>query len=146
MSHAGTSSDAEEIQRQMRDVRVEMREEVQEMVGNARELTDWSAYVRAYPWLCAGAAFAVGYLIVPSRPTVIRPDAEGLVELARRNKLVVKMDTPGPKKRGGLVADLVGMATGALLQRGISLVSDQLTRTMEAAAKTRSNGHPGATP
>jgi hypothetical protein len=146
MSHATSSSDADEIQRQMREVRVELRDEMQELVGNARELTDWPTYVRAYPWLCVGAAFAVGFLIVPSRSTVIRPDAEGLMELARRNKLIVKMDTPPPKKRGGLVADLVGMAAGALLQRGIGLVSEQLTRAMEAAAKTPSNGHPGGTP
>jgi hypothetical protein len=147
MSHAGTSSsDAEEIQRQMREVRVELRDEVQELVGNARELTDWPAYVRAYPWVCVGAAFAVGFLIVPSRPTVIRPDAEGLMELARRNKLIVKMDTTPAQKRGGLVADLVGMATGALLQRGIGIATAQVTHAMEAAAKTRSNGHLGATP
>jgi len=146
MSHATSSSDAGEIQRQMREVRVELRDEVQELVGNARELTDWPTYVRAYPWLCVGAAFAVGYFIVPSRPMIIRPDAEGLMELARRNKLVVKMDTPPPKKRGGLVADLVGMAAGALLQRGISIVSDQVTRAMEAAARANSNGHSGATP
>jgi len=145
MSHAGTStSDADEIQRQMREVRVELRDEVQQLVGNARELTDWPTYVRAYPWLCVGAAFAAGFLIVPSRPLVIRPDAEGLVELARRNKLVVKMETPAPQKRGGLVAELVGMAAGALLQRGISIASDQLTRAMEAAAKAPANGHPGA--
>ena len=54
--------EGEEILRQMREVRAELRDDVQELVGSAREMADWTTYVRAYPWLCAGAAFALGAL------------------------------------------------------------------------------------
>jgi hypothetical protein len=42
---------AEEIQRQMRDVRSELRNDVQELVDNACVMTDWHYYVRSYPRL-----------------------------------------------------------------------------------------------
>ena len=98
-------------------------------------MADWTIYVRAYPWLCLGAALAAGFFIVPSRPVVVRPDAEGLIELAKRNKLVVKMEEqPQAKKRGGLMSQLLTMAVGVLLQGGMKVVSNQLGEVMKSAS------------
>jgi hypothetical protein len=129
----------------MREVRQELREDVQDLVCNAQDMADWTIYVRAYPWLCVGAALAAGFLIVPQRPVTIRPDAEGLIELAKRNKLVVKMEeTPPPaKKRGGLLSQLVSLALATLLQGGMKVVSSQLSQAMDAATKPHPNGRPG---
>lgn len=136
-------SHADDVQRQMREVRQELREDVQEMVCNAQQMGDWTVYVRAYPWLCVGAALAAGFLLVPSRSVIVKPDAEGLIELAKRNKLVVKMEeTPPQKKRGGLLAQLLSMAAATLLQGGIRAVSNQLTHAM-ATAQPNPNGRPG---
>jgi len=136
------TSPADDIQREMREVRAELREDVQELVGNARQMGDWTIYVRAYPWLCVGAALAAGFLIVPSRPVVVKPDAEGLMELAKRNKLVVKMEeTPPQKKRGGLLAQLVSMAAATILQGGLKVASEQLSQAFSGPA--HSNGRPG---
>jgi hypothetical protein len=136
-------SHADDVQRQMREVRQELREDVQEMVCNAQQIGDWTVYVRAYPWLCVGAALAAGFFLVPSRSVIVKPDAEGLIELAKRNKLVVKMEeTPPQKKRGGLLAQLLSMAAATLLQGGLKVVSSQLTQAM-AATQPQSNGRPG---
>ena len=90
MAHVMTpTNDADEVQRQMREVRAELRDDVKELVVSAHEMTDWKRYVRAYPWLCVGGALAAGFLIIPQRSVIVRPDAEGLIELAKRNKLVV---------------------------------------------------------
>src|SRR3982751_3879621 len=86
----GGASDADQIQNQMRELRAELREDVQDVVVSAHKMADIANYVRAYPWLCVGAALAAGYLIVPQRAVVLRPDAEALVELARKHQLVVK--------------------------------------------------------
>jgi hypothetical protein len=135
---------ADDVQRQMREVRQELREDVHEIVANAQQIGDWTVYVRAYPWLCVGAAVAAGFLMVPSRSVIVKPDAEGLIELARRNKLVVKMEeTPPPKKRGGLLAQLISVAAAALLQGGLKVVSSQITQAMAAAGPAHSNGRPG---
>ena len=39
--NAPSSSNAEEIQRQMQSVRSSLREDVKELVDNARDMTDW---------------------------------------------------------------------------------------------------------
>jgi hypothetical protein len=148
MTHdVAVPADADEIQRQMRGVRAELREDVQDLVVSANRIGDWACYVRAYPWLCVGGALAAGFLLVPQRAVIVRPDAEGLIELAKRNKLVVKMDqtAPTPKKRGGLFAELVSLAAGTLLQGGLKIVSQQLTQAVGAAHRPHANGRPGVT-
>jgi len=127
-----TNSEADDLQRCMREVRAELREDVQEFVVNAREMTDWTTYVRAYPWLCLGAAAAAGYFLIPQRAHIIKPDAEGLMELARRNKLVVKMDDAGPKKKQGFLSGLIGMAASTVLQGGIAIATKQLSQALDA--------------
>ena len=144
-----TSPNADEIQRQMREVRAELRGDVQDLVTSAHQMAELGRYVRAYPWLCVGAAVAAGYLIVPQRSVVIRPDAEALVELARKHKLVVKTDEgPPQKKRRSLLADLLGMAAMTLLQGGLKVATTQMSQAFAAQQAEHSNGRPGgvATP
>jgi len=145
----GTTGDAEELRRQMREVRAELREDVKELVGSAKELTDWGSYVRAYPWLCVGAAAALGFVLVPPRTVVIKPDAEGLIELAKRHKLIVKMEEPKQqpqKKRRSLFSDLMGMAAVALLQRGAAVLTQQMAEAFQHNGRARQNGRQGAAP
>jgi hypothetical protein len=139
-----TSSSADEIQREMRGVRAELRGDVQQLVSSAHQMADLGRYVRAYPWLCVGAALAAGYLIVPQRAVVIKPDAEALVELARKHKLVVKTDEGSPqKKRRSLFADLLGLAAATLLQGGLKVATNQLSQAFSSPAPEHSNGRPG---
>jgi len=132
---ATTTSEADDIQRSMREVRAELREDVKEMVVNAREMTDWTMYVRAYPWLCVGAAAAAGYFLIPQRAQIIKPDAEGLIELAKRHKLVVKMDGGEPKKKQGLVGGLIGLAASTLLQGALAVATKQFSQALDAYAQ-----------
>jgi len=131
-----TTSEADDIQRCMREVRAELREDVKEFMVNAREMTDWTVYVRAYPWLCVGAAAAAGYFLIPQRAQIIKPDAEGLIELAKKHKLVVKMDGGGEQKRKqGLFAALIGMAASTVLQGGLAIATKQLSQALDAYAQ-----------
>jgi hypothetical protein len=128
----------------MRELRADLREDVQDVVVSAHNMADIAKYVRAYPWLCVGAAVAAGYLIVPQRAVVLRPDAEALVELARKHQLVVKTNEgPGQKKRGGLLGQLLGLAAAALLQSGLKIATNQLSQVFEYNGHTRSNGRAG---
>lgn len=141
------SHDADEVQRQMREIRAELRDDVQDLVVSAEKMADWTQYVMAYPWLCVGAALAAGYLIVPQRAIVMRPDAEAMIELAKKHKLFVNT-TPGapPKKRGGLFGELLGLAAATLLQGGLKIATTQMAQAF-AEPHAPSNGrHPGVTP
>ena len=138
-----SSHEAEEIQRQMREIRAELRDDVQELVVSANKMADWTQYVNSYPWLCVGAALAAGYLVVPQRAVIMRPDAEALVELAKKHKLFVNTtEGQAPRKRGGLFGELLGLAAATLLQGGLKLVTTQLTQSF-GPSPTPSNGRAG---
>src|SRR5438094_9582861 len=140
----GHPSEAEQIQKQMRELRADLREDVQDVVVSAHKMADIANYVKAYPWLCVGAAVAAGFLIVPQRATILKPDAEALIELARKHKLVVKTDEGAPpKKRGGLLAQLLSLAAATLLQGGLKVATSQLTDAFASNGHPRSNGRPG---
>jgi hypothetical protein len=128
------ATSGEEIQRQMRQVRRELGEDVREIVENARTMTDWRHYVRSYPWVCLGAAALVGYLIVPARPQVIKPDAATLAEWAKSQKLVIE-PTGAIQTKPSLARQLAGMAAGALLQGGIAMAKQYALQQLAAVAQ-----------
>ena len=109
MSMATTVSEAEQIQEEMRHVRTELRDDVQEIVAGARVIADWRHYIREYPWIAVGAAAAVGFFVVPSRPVVIKPSTKDLIELAKAHKLFVD-PTPQPQKKPGFLGSIAGFA------------------------------------
>jgi hypothetical protein len=122
-------ADAEKIQAEMRQVRSELREDVKEVVASARELSDWRQYVRAAPWLSLGAAAAIGYFFVPPRTVVVRPNADDLLEVAKAHKLVVQ--TSQAPKRPTLMSQLIGMASGALVNGALALASQQVDQFLK---------------
>src|SRR5688500_1134350 len=136
---------AEAIRTQMRQVRRELGEDVEGLVDNAQVLTDWRYYVRTYPWLCVGAAAAVGFLIVPSRPQVVRPDPALMAELARARKVVVTPNADPPTKSNSLAGSLGSLIGNALLHAGLTLVKQQLSTRVDSYIRrshvAASNGH-----
>jgi hypothetical protein len=65
-----SSTDIEDIQRRMAQIRHEMHEDVRGAVQGAQSLTDWRSLVKSRPWLSVGLAAAAGYMLVPRRPPV----------------------------------------------------------------------------
>jgi len=123
----GTTT-ADEIQREMRQIRVELRDNVQEIVSSAREIVDWQSYVKAYPWACVGAAAFLGYLLVPSRTTVIRPDPEALRELTKSREMLEQQVKP----KKSLVGMLLGMAAASAAQAAMSVASHQVQQLLHS--------------
>jgi hypothetical protein len=103
------------IQDQMRTVR---RELGSDLASSARDITDWRAFVRANPLVCLGVAAAVGYLLAPKGPSVVRLSDLDLQALLRQNKVVASGTTaprtrPASRLRSALLSNL-----GALAMRG----------------------------
>src|SRR5687768_12509570 len=106
-----------EIQDQMKRVR---RELSSDLATSARDITDWRGFVRANPWLCLGVAAAIGYLLVPKGPPVVRLSAVDLQTLLREGKTVVAATTapkprPASRIRGVLLSNLGGLAMRGVL-------------------------------
>jgi len=129
-------SPADEIQKEMRQIRVELRGNVQEIVSNAREIVDWTSYVRSYPWAVVGAAAFVGYLMVPARTTVVRPDPEALRELSKSREMLEQQIKP----RKGLVSMLVSMAAATAAQAAMGIATRQVQHLVESIQL--SHAHP----
>lgn len=138
-------NEADDIQRQMREVRVELRDDVRDLVTSAQNMGDWTCYVKSHPWLCVGAAAVAGYFLVPVRPLIIQPDPEALFRLAKEHKLVMgPADGSRQKKKGGLVSQLLSMAAAAALQGGLRIATQQLTQAISSPGQQHSNGRAGA--
>jgi hypothetical protein len=88
----------ESVQERMQQLRCAIDEDMEEMAASARTTLDWKHYVNTYPWMCVGAAVALGFLIVPRRSTVLRPNAATLTELATTGHLVVKPAPSGARR------------------------------------------------
>lgn len=107
------------IQKRMEELRGHLAEDVEDVIRSTKQMADWQEYVTRYPWLCMGAAAAIGYLVVPKRVEIVSPDTETLLELAKRNKLVVKAD-PAPQKRGSLAGMLFTFAANAAIRAAMA--------------------------
>jgi hypothetical protein len=127
---------ATQIQQQMHAIRKGLRPEVKEIVDSAKTLMSWQHYVASYPWASLGAAAAVGYMVVPRRLEVTRPDAEALKRIARNSKLVLETESEVPAKPT-MIASAFALAGTLLLRAGLTYAGRQAGRFFESSAASR---------
>jgi hypothetical protein len=84
------STEIEDIQRRMAQIRHDMHSEVLGAVQGARALTDWRSLIRTYPWVTVGIAAAAGYFLVPRR----RSDAPTFVAVKGSSPEVAALIDP----------------------------------------------------
>jgi len=135
-----TSSETESIASRMEGVRCDLDEDVQEIVESARDMRDWRTYVRKYPWVCLGAALAVGYLVAPRRTAVTKLDGMAGPDLAKLEQLLaVSQAAPKATISGRLLAFV-----GDLAMQGISSYVARQTSNFIAnqTAKSEQDGQP----
>ncbi len=118
------NSVAERIQGRMHDLRGQLDHDLEEAVDTAREFTDWRSYVRRHPWACVGVAAVIGYLVVPSRVELESPDVETLLELAKKNKLVVEANPP-PQKRQGIASTALRLISHAAVRSALAFLGQK---------------------
>lgn len=135
------SAAADEIRREMSQLRGQLGSDVDGLAGHARQLVNWRHYVRAFPWGAVAAAAAVGYAIVPRRLEVIRPDAETLRQLAEEERLVVEPKS-SRNKRSGTLASLARMTGHMLFRAGLAYAGQQVGQVFgeQAAAAPAEEG------
>jgi hypothetical protein len=89
-------TDAQELQRQMAEIRSQLQRDVREVVQGAKSASDWRSYIRSQPWIALSLAFAAGYLVVPSRVRTIKIAAGATHDEPR----ALEAAAPPPKKSG----------------------------------------------
>ena len=52
---------AESVRARMQQLRCEIDGDMEDMAASVRSMVDWKHYVKTYPWVCLGAAVALGF-------------------------------------------------------------------------------------
>ena len=128
----------ESIRGRMQHLRCEIDEDMEDMAASARDMVDWKHYVKTYPWVCFGAAVALGFLIVPRRTATIRPDLATLNELARTGHLVVE---PAPAAVRGLGGALLAAVANIAVRQAAVYLRQTVGRLLETAGHPRTSPH-----
>ncbi len=132
---------ADAVRARMQQIRCEMDQDLEEMVASARDMVDWKHYVKTYPWVCLGAAAALGFLIVPKRSTAIHPDLATLTELVKTGHMVAE---PAPAATRGLVDALLATVASIAVRKGIELLGQSAARLLGRAADAPPQPPPAA--
>lgn len=113
----------DEICQAMSRVRHEARNDAADMRQSMNTLFDWRYYVKRHPWACAGAAAAVGAMLVPRAAKPFPLDPKTLAsELKAHGINAIRADgdeRPSP----GFVQGLIGLAMPLAFRAGMSLAA-----------------------
>jgi hypothetical protein len=115
----------------MAELRRELTSDVRHVRQSAREMSNPLYYIRHFPWTSAAVAAAIGYLLVPKKKQVIKPDPEMLAELVRKHQVKVDTVKAGTDSQG-LWKSLAVMGLTWALRTGLAYAGQQI-----AAASAR---------
>jgi hypothetical protein len=122
----------------MQQLRCEIDGDMEDMAASARTMVDWKHYVKTYPWVCLGAAVALGFLIVPKRSRVIRPDLATLTEPARTGHLVGKSASAATH---GLIDALLATVANIAVQRATAYLGQSMGRLLGKTNQCETSRH-----
>jgi hypothetical protein len=116
---------AEKVRRRMAELRRELECDVRQVSDSARIMTDWTFYVRRFPWAIAAIAAAAGFMLIPKRKQIIKPDPEMLAELVKKQQVKVQQVTQQTEK-AGFVKPLVLAAFTWAARAGVNYIMEQV--------------------
>ncbi|MEI8382664.1 MAG: hypothetical protein WCJ09_21210 [Planctomycetota bacterium] len=132
---------AADIQRDMRQVRCDLNDEMDGLVDNAKQITedftDWRTYVKSNPLVFVGVAAVVGYWVMPTRVIVDRRVAQSLADLA--NAGTIKIERPAARSTfwNAAVEMGIGIVTSTAMQVGMTLLNRHVNQLIEPMNSTR---------
>jgi len=125
------------LRRRMSQIRQDLDEDVEQMERSARTLMNWRYYTDNHPLACVAVAAALGYLVVPRRLEIERPDPESIEKLAKKRRLVVEQKQKDEAK-GGLMGSAFSFVSGLVLKTVMAQAGHQLASVFAAGSGDRS--------
>ncbi len=126
------NSAADNLRSRMQALRSDVSLEMERTIANARAALDWRRFVAFHPWLCLGAATAVGYLLVPKRSRYVQPTPEALAELARARHVTLM---PQQAAQGNMTGSVLGIVANAIARRAVAAAVDYTDQLLRARAE-----------
>jgi hypothetical protein len=130
MAHTSTQAETkpsmspDQLRQEMRQIRRELGQDVEELVVQAERLMDWRYYVSRYPWAMVGIATFVGFYLVPKRTVTMPTDERTLAQLAQRLPIVIQRTEAREKKQGWL-GSLTTLGAQLAMRAVMAYVSQQ---------------------
>lgn len=122
-------SDAESLQRCMKEVRHDLEDDFQGMTDKVREFGSWSSYVKKYPWVTFGAVALLGYVVIP-RTQRQRTAASSIPARATQvDRLAINSNAQPRQELYEVAIRFVG---GAILQGLSSYIGNRVGSVLEA--------------
>lgn len=129
---------AESVRARMQQLRCEIDGDMEDMAASARTMLDWKHYVKAYPWVCLGAAAALGFLIVPKRSRARRPDLAAPTEMARTGHLAVK---PAPAAAHAWIDALLAAVANIAMREATAYLGQSAGKFLGITGQPGTNRH-----
>jgi len=119
----------------MAELRRELVYDMQDVSRSAKAMASPAFYIRKFPWATMAVAAGVGYMLIPKKKQVLKPDMEALAELVRKNQVNINTSKAAEDSRG-MVKTLLVMGLSWAAKTGMNYLVQQMT---SPAAKTRSS-------
>jgi len=127
-STSDPAQQADTLRREMRGIRRELGNDVEELVENAERLMDWRYYVNRYPWVTVGAATLLGYFLVPRRIVTTHLDSHAFDEIAQRLGPALASNPQKKEAKPGWFSSLVSMGTGMVMRAAVGYATQHLSQ------------------
>lgn len=120
---------ADEVRARMKRIRRDIDQGMQDIDQDMQNMVDWKQYVRKYPWVCLGAATALGFLLVRKRSTAKRILGR-FTELVKTSHPVI---TLAPTATRRLVDGLLATVSDIAIREATAYVTRTVERFMATA-------------
>jgi hypothetical protein len=122
----------------MQRLRCEIDEDVEDVSTSAHAMLDWKHYVKTHPWVCFGAAVALGFLIVPKRSRTTRPAAATVVEPATTGHVGVKS---APTITAGVIDAILATVANIAIQKATAYLGQTAERLLGITDQHEASHH-----
>ncbi len=120
----------------MAGIRCDIDQDLEDVSESARSMVDWKHYVKTYPWVCVGAAVALGFLIVPKRSPAASADLATPSEPANTGPALVPS---APTAARGVFDALVGAVAGVAVREVIAYLGQNAERILGMTSPPKRN-------
>ena len=126
------------VRERMQQLRCDIDEDVEDVSASAHAMVEWKHYVKAHPWVCFGAAVALGFLIVPKRSRTTRADVATVTELTRTGQVVVK---PAPTITAGVIDAILATVANIAIQKATAYLGQSAGRLLGITDQHEASHH-----
>jgi hypothetical protein len=139
---ANSDESADQIRKRMAELRRELSCDMQDVSRSAKAMASPSFYIRKFPWATLAVAAGVGYLLIPKKKQVVRPDMDALAELVRKNQVNINTSKASEESQG-MLKTLVVMGLSYAAKTGMNYLVQQMT-TNAANTKQQPDAAPSS--